>query len=184
MRRIGRRQVIWLCVILVPLLGLYLAFVHRMHARVENAGWVVEFSYVPLRCTFCFGRVERFTCNGQPIPQPELSTGEPTFFRRTTPVGNFETRSGWTEYRSHGVRKIEFASVGDPVAPDELTRRYYDCLESDQWPAPRRPGTPAHWCPVSSGYGMRWLDPEAIDDLSWAEPTSAPSTAPSDARSP
>ena len=176
MGRIPRRYCV-LCVIAVPVLGMYTGCVHRFHSHVENAGWSVDFSYIALACRFCRGRVEQFTFRGRPVPLPHSPEEANSSFTLIAPVGRFESRAGWTEYRSHFVMKASFPEAGEPVSPNELEQGYYD-VPTSTWPPVRRPGTLAHWCFASSGAAMRWLDPERIHSLGWAGPTTARSTHP------
>jgi len=175
MRRIRKRYVVPFCVIGTLALGWYLAFVHRYHMHVEHGGWVVDFSYIAFACPFCLGRVERLTCNDRPISLPHLTEEDYVALTLKAPVGTFETRAGWTEYRSHGVGTVRFQELGDPISAEELAQSYYD-VPASAWPPPRKPGTPSHWCFASAGDFSRWLDPQQLDHLSWVRPATAPAS--------
>jgi hypothetical protein len=170
MRRIRKRYVLPFCVIGTLALGWYLAFVHRYHMHVEHGGWVVDFSYIAFACPFCLGRVERLTCNDRPIPLPHLTEEDYVALTLKAPVGTFETRAGWTEYRSHGVGTVSFQELGDPISAEELAQSYYD-VPALAWP-PAKPGT------LRIGARFRWrfqplADLGQLDHLSW-EPATAP----------
>jgi len=94
------------------------------------------------------------------------------------PVGHFEARAGWTEYRSHGVDQRSFDEAGERLTRQELVQGFYEVSDAGSWPPQRRPGTPGHWCLVSSGDITRWLDPKLLDDLVWSVPSSQPTSNP------
>ncbi len=153
----------------------YIGFVQRAHTHVENAGWVVDFSYIRLACRTCRGRVEHLACFGRALPFPALDWYN-SEFTVMTPVGLFRALWG-TEYRAYSVEQLHGAEAGQPLAAHELKRGWYECgAEDRRWPPTHRPGTPTHWCLASNGYINRWLDPELIDDLDWPVPATAPTT--------
>jgi hypothetical protein len=80
MRRPRKRSVILLSTAGFVLLGGYFGCFHRYTAHAEQAGWVVDFAYLPLRCRFCTGRVKRLTCNGQPLALPRSAATEQQSF--------------------------------------------------------------------------------------------------------
>jgi len=171
-----RKRYIVLTILALPVLGFYLGCMHRFHTHAEEAGWSADFTYIACGCPFCRGRVEQFTYGGQPVPLPRLDLGHSPSFTLIAPVGHFETRAGWTEYRSHGVRMISLADGGPPVSPPALAQGHYVVDGTSGWPPTRRPGTPTHWCYATGADYCRWLDPKLIADLPWSSTTSAPSS--------
>lgn len=173
-----RKRYIGLTGLAVLLLGGYFGCVHRFHSRVEHAGWSVDFSYILLACSYCFGYVEHLTFDGQPFRPPEAPPGELLIV--LTPVGHFDLRPGENRFRAGGVGVPDLPQSGAPLEPAELERGYYDADGMTSWPVPRRPGTPAHWCFVTTGEIARWLDPARLSELAW--PTSQPGSDASEDR--
>jgi hypothetical protein len=144
----------------------------RYRDHVERDGWVRESSHAVFRCWTCSGRMERLTCNGQPIPAPG---GNPLRFELVTPVGWVSWVDDPPGFRPYSPTPLQAQEVDMEITPQELARGWYDTAGSAASTCPasqpqglwRKRGTPTHWCvELMSG---RWVDPQRIGEIHWTE---------------
>lgn len=170
------RKRIWIPGTILLLLGAFaLVISSRYTVTREKDGWRWESSHARLGCPVCSGRMERLTCNKDPVPLPSGLAGG---FQLFTPVGHARYHGGQGGYQPYSIGETELPNSDVEISPEDLTRGYYDLRGPTASTRPgatgepsavggRKIGTPAHWCFGTSGDYDRWLDPALIDDLDW-----------------
>lgn len=162
-RRVRLVRRILLLFVAVLAIALYFGFVHRIHAHEEAAGWVLDMSYIPLRCRTCLGVIERLECNGKPVHVPPVSDADGSGGRImiATPVGKFESFGGEGWRWVGGPMPTVYCN--ESVTQEDLDHGSYDASEGVE----RQRGTPAHWCLGMAAQQARWLDPGRLAEIDW-----------------
>jgi hypothetical protein len=169
MRRGFKRLRIPLVILLLLGGAFWYCFIARAHWHVEKDGWLLDFSYIRMRCPTCTGDICRFEYAGHAISCPKYKSEDYRRMTLVTPVGMFEAideLDGW--------RFLAFDSRikdSDVILSDEdRARGYYEIsAERPNWDNgwARRRGTPAHWCLGLGASESRWFDPGIMDQLGW-----------------
>jgi hypothetical protein len=152
-------------------LAFYLLFVHRWREVLQKDGWLLQYTYIRLRCPTCLGRIERLECNGRPVPMPAVKSGpggQGTVLL-VTPVGSFRSYANLNRWRFEHGQDNRSAPTDPAITQQELAQCYYDNPVDDGYElyGRRKKGTPSHWCWAFSTDHSRWLDPVQLDKLDW-----------------
>ncbi|MBU0616162.1 MAG: hypothetical protein KKI02_00445 [Planctomycetes bacterium] len=165
------------CFILLIGAGPYFSCFHRFHRTYEHEGWTFRFSFYPLRCLHCTGRIEELRYEGKPLRLPPAPNPDAwDQLSVWTPVGSFDWYGSdeWLAITGPGPHAL------DPTLPaithEDLARGYYDVrLSEHSWNEARagRHGTPPQWYLLLSADVGRWIDPERMEEITdW--PTTQP----------
>lgn len=165
----------WLHIPLTLLLGgcgvVYYGYIDRPTISPAQDGWKLKFSYARWACRTCRGKIELLECQDQTISPPVLEPDEEGNSKRLlieTPVGTFETFTGFNQWRFIHDRWLPEES-DDLITAAELKRGCYNHQlpdDSGEWQVPsRKKGTPGHWCRASSNSSSFWIDPALLGEL-------------------
>lgn len=160
-----RYFVLVFCVFVVA--GFWYCFIHRIHQTRSKAGWYVDASFVLMGCPVCLGEIHQLSYRGKHISCPILEPNDEQtiFLQVATPVVVLDVYDGAHSWRFFQFER-QYEEIGEEITPQDMEKGYYDLVVADGRYAKKR-GTPEHWCQVSGGDSIRWLEPELFEKIDW-----------------